>query len=488
MLNYKMYNLISSVFFYKNKLSIGKNDGKDLLVHLKKDLKFFKNVTKNNIVIMGSKTYKSLPKFLENRINIVLTRNKNLLKLTDKKLLKNLDDLNEGLFYLKLKDLLKIECKKTKYVIGGEEIFNLFLREYSFQIDKIYFTQIKGYKKEQGEPDRFISLDYFSNNYKLISVSEKYIENSIEYRVLTYKNHNKPMSEEYKYIDLMKTVLETGKERVDRTGVGTISIFGNQMRFDISDGTIPILTTKSVPFNVIVEELLWFLRGDTDSKILHKKGVKIWDGNTSSEFLKSRNLPYREGILGPGYGWQIRNFGGLYNQDFSNFSNCKKREGVDQLDYMENLLKTDPYSRRILMCYWNPPDFKLTALLPCHFSFQMYVEEINGEKYLSGHFTMRSSDNLAWSFNIVSYTLLVYLFAKKCGMKPKEIIYTAGDTHIYRSHIDAVKEHLKRQYRPFPKLILNDSVKSKTWEEIKTEDFELWGYFPNPSIKMEMAI
>jgi dihydrofolate reductase len=212
-----MYNLISSIFFYKNNLAIGKNNGKDLLVRLKTDLKFFKNVTKNNIVIMGSKTYNSLPNFLEDRINIVLTRNQSLLKLTNKNLLKNLDDLKEGLFFLKLKDLEKIKTKKTKYVIGGEEIFNLFLKDYSSQIDKIYFTQIKGYKKEQGEPDRFISLENFSNNYKLISISEKYIEKSIEYRVLTYKNYNKPMSEEYKYIEQMNTVLETGKERIDRT-------------------------------------------------------------------------------------------------------------------------------------------------------------------------------------------------------------------------------------------------------------------------------
>lgn len=482
-----MYNLISSVYFYKNKLAIGKKEGTDLLVYLKNDLKVFKQLTINNIVIMGSITFYSLPKMLKDRINIVLTNDKRLLKMTDKGLLKNLDDLKEGVFYLTVKDLFKIKTKKVQYVIGGQSIFDLFLKDYSDKIDKVYFTQIKGYKIENGIPDRFISLQHFDNRYKLIGVSEKQNEGNITYRLLTYKNFKKPMDEEYKYSDLIRYVLKNGKERTDRTGVGTISIFGNQMRFNI-ENTIPLLTTKSVPFNVIVEELLWFLRGDTDAKILNDKGVKIWNGNTSKEFLKQRGLDYDEGVLGPGYGWQIRNFGAKYDTEYSTFKNCEKRDGFDQLEYLETLLKTDPYSRRIMMCYWNPPDFKDTALLPCHYSFQLYVQEENGQRYLSGHFTMRSSDNLAWSFNIVSYSILVYILAKRCNMKPKEIIYTAGDIHIYKNHIEAVKEQLKRSSRPLPKLIVNDNIKSKDWDEITADDFELWGYFPNPAIKMEMAV
>lgn len=482
-----MYNLISSIYFYKNKLGIGKKGGSDLLVYLKNDLKVFRQLTINNIVIMGSVTFYSLPKMLKGRINIVLTRDKKLLKMTDKKLLKDLDNLKEGVFYLTIQDLFNIKTKKVQYIIGGQSIFDLFLKDYSDKIDKIYFTQIKGYKIESGIPDRFISLEKFDNRYKLIGVSEKQTEGDITYRLLTYKNFRKPMGEEYKYSDLIKYVLKNGKERVDRTGVGTISIFGNQMRFNI-ENSIPLLTTKSVPFNVIVEELLWFLRGDTDATILNDKGVKIWNGNTSKEFLKQRGLDYEPGILGPGYGWQIRNFGGKYKTDYSTFRNCKEKDGIDQLEYLENLLKTDPYSRRIMMCYWNPLDFKDTALLPCHYSFQLYVEEVNGEKYLSGHFTMRSSDNLAWSFNVVSYSILIYILAKRCNMKPKEIIYTGGDIHIYKNHITAVKTQLDRCSRPLPKLILNDSVKTKDWEDVSVDDFELWGYFPNPAIKMEMAV
>ena len=482
-----MYNLISSVFFYKNKLAIGKNDGKDLLVNLKYDLKFFKQLTKHNVIIMGTKTFNSLPKLLEDRIHLILTRDRTLLKTTDKKLLKNLDNLSQAKIYVTMNDILRLKTKKTKYVIGGEQIFNLFLSEYSSLVDRVYFTQIKGYDVKEGEPDRFISLENFTDNYKLIAMSEKYTQGPITYRMLTFKNFHTSVSEEYKYIHLIRKVLKNGKYRTDRTGVGTISIFGHQMRFDISD-SIPLLTTKSVPFNVIVEELLWFLRGDTDAKILQKKGVKIWDGNTSREFLDSRGLDYETGVLGPGYGWQIRNFGGKYSEKYSTFNLCKRKTGFDQLDYLEDLLKTDPYSRRILMCYWNPPDFKDTALVPCHFSFQLYVEEIDGEKYLSGHFTMRSSDNLAWSFNVVSYSILVYILAKRCGMKPKEIIYTAGDVHIYSSHLQAVEVHLKRTARPFPTLTVDDSIKTKSWEEITKDDFELWGYFPNPAIKMEMAV
>lgn len=482
-----MYNLISSVYFYKNKLAIGKNNGTDLLVYLKNDLKFFKELTTHNIIIMGTNTFYSLPKLLKNRITIVLTRNNELLNMTDKKNLKNIDNINEGLFYLTIQDLFTIKTKKNQYVIGGEKIFNLFLKEYPEKINKIYFTQIKGYNKQLGEPDRFIDLKYFTDEYKLIGLSELFKEKDIKYRVLIYKNYKECQSEEYKYSNLIKQVLKYGKERPDRTGVGTISIFGHQMRFNIQD-SIPLLTSKNIPFNVIVEELLWFLKGDTNSKILQRKGVKIWDGNTSKDFLVKRGLPYEEGVLGPGYGWQIRNFGGKYKEEYSTFKNCKQKDGFDQLNYLEDLLKNDPFSRRIMMCYWNPPDFKATALLPCHYSFQLYVEEINGERYLSGHFTMRSSDNLAWSFNIVSYSILVYILAKRCNMKPKEIIYTAGDIHIYRNHVTAVKEQITRTTRPFPKLLLSDSIKYKEWDEISGEDFELWGYFPNPSIPMEMAI
>jgi thymidylate synthase len=242
----------------------------------------------------------------------------------------------------------------------------------------------------------------------------------------------------------------------------------------------------------MVEELLWFCRGDTDAKILQKKGIKIWDGNTSREFLDNRGLyHYDEGILGAGYGWQIRFQGAKYSQNFADTSKCDTSliGGFDQLAYIENLLKTDPFSRRIMMCYWNPSDFDKTALLPCHYSIQFYVTEEKGERYLSSHFIMRSNDVfLGNPVNISSYSVLTYILALKCNMKPKELVYSCSDTHIYRNHITQVKEQLSRTCMPFPKLKLDDSIKNKDWPDITINDFELIGYFSHPSIKAPMAI
>ena len=262
------------------------------------------------------------------------------------------------------------------------------------------------------------------------------------------------------------------------------------MKFDISQ-SIPLLTTKRVPFKAIVEELLFFINGHTDVKILQNKGVKIWNGNTSREFLDARNLKhYKEGIMGPMYGWQWRFFGAEYSQAFADTTNLdnSKIGGFDQLKHVENLLKTDPYSRRIYISNLNPVQSSQMVLDPCHVYFQLYVTEHMGQKYLSGYFTMRSSDSLAWCYNIVSYTILIYILALKCDMKPKEIIYNSVDCHIYKTHIEQIKKQISRPLRPFPKIILDNSVKNKDWNQITFKDISLIGYFPHPGIKMDMAV
>lgn len=310
------------------------------------------------------------------------------------------------------------------------------------------------------------------------------------YRFLKYVEGNK-RSDEYKYTNLLKDIISSGNRRDDRTQTGTISIFGTQLRLDISE-TIPLMTLKQIPFRIILEELLWFCRGDTDSKILRNKNIHIWDGNTSREFLDKQGLTeYEEGILGPGYGFQWRHQGAEYKQEYADTTQIETENigGFDQLQYVEHLLKTDPFSRRIVISAWNPTDFNKTALVPCHILLQFYVEEIDEEKHLSCQFYMRSNDVfLANVFNIVSYTVLTYILALKCNMKPKEIIYTCGDAHIYRNHLEQVNELLSRKPRPFPKLILDPSLKLKDWNEMTESDFELVGYYPHPPIKAPMAI
>ena len=483
-----MINIILSIVLHKNKLAIGRNNG--LLFRFKNDMEFFKETTLGNIVVMGYKTYHSLPhKPLSGRLNFVLTRKTELYNIPE-----NNDFYRETTYFMNYDLFTEIYDKWTEkpivFVIGGSEIYNLFI----YKAKNIYITDIrksdgKEVRFEVGnEPDTFFELP---SKFKLKTVSEIHLsENGLySYRFLKYQEFGR--SQEYRYFDLMKDILREGNNRDDRTTVGTVSIFGTQMRFNISD-TIPLMTAKQVPFRIILEELLWFCRGDTDSKILKAKGVHIWNGNTSREFLDRQGLfEYEEGVLGAGYGFQWRHFGAEYKQEFADSSKIENSEigGFDQLSYIEHLLKTDPFSRRIVLSAWNPTAFHKTALPPCHILLQFYVEEIEGEKYLSSHFYMRSNDVfLASVFNVVSYTILTYILALKCDMKPKEIVYSCGDTHIYKSHLTQVQELLTRKPRPFPKLILNQSLKSKDWSEMTEEDFELVGYYPYGAIKAEMAI
>lgn len=854
-----MINLVACVTNFKNKLALGSHG--ELLFKLKDDMNFFKNLTMNmlsqdsklnkNIVLMGRKTYFSIPvqyRPLKDRINIVLTRDPVLIKLSP--VPKDLN-LKNDVYYTDLDTFKRIYHKYNPnvFVIGGSELYNIFLN----QAERLYITQVqtedgKDIKFVEGEePDTF--MNNFTADYQLVGMSEKYKgmykTTPLKYRVLYYRLANK-MSEEYKYLHMMNNILTNGNERSDRTGTGTISIFGSQLRFDISQ-YVPLLTTKRVPFKTIVEELLWFCRGDSDAKILQKKGIKIWNGNTSREFLDNRGLfHYPEGIIGPQYGFLWRHFGAKYSYSFGDTSQVDTSliGGFDQLKYVEDLLENDPFSRRIMISAWSPDrlseqalpscfpagtlvltengykniedvlitdkllthkgnwknivnlqqkdyndeiyEFKLmynskkikttkehpfyvkdiirtsdgniksyskepywceakhitknhimclpinkNKIIPsfnikkdinqykngtinklienknewfmlgyyigdgwidlreehnqfyfvinkeqkyvydiissvvnlyhnkgnetdkvnqycasnkvwweilkefghlahnkkipewiqdapkeyiewfiegyivadgckteknygtfttvsadiayglqrlyaklgkilsvtyqirpkkiyiegrivnqrniysmklckneerkyvinidedylyyniidinkhienitvynfevaddnsytvqnisvhnCHYSIQFYVTEENRERYLSCMFIMRSNDfDTANNYNCVCYTLLTYILAKRHNMKPKELIYIAGDTHIYKNHIDQVKEQLERTPRPFPKVVLNDSVKYKDWSEITVEDIELIGYFPHPTIKIPMAI
>lgn len=502
-------SIIANGWFYKNKFAIGKNNG--LLVHLKNDLKYFQRITtlphntnskvEKNVVVMGRKTWFSIPQNkrpLPNRINIVLTNDKSFLSHSPypwqckMNLSYDFNTKGQSTYFMTLKDFNHF-YKKTQanvFVIGGGDIYNLFLKDCS----TIYLTEMKNYKvtHEFSEPNVFMNV--MDSSYKLISVSEKHNQHidssNIEYRFLVYKK-TYTISDEQKYLDLCNDVLQNGISRQDRTNIGTISTFGQQVSFDISE-CVPLLTTKRVPWKHAIEELLWFMRGDTDAKILQKKGVKIWNGNTTREFLDKRGLThYEEGILGAGYGWQWRFFGANYCQAFADTSklDTSKIGGFDQLEYIINTIKTDPFSRRILMCYWNPPDFDKTALLPCHYSCQFYVRHTKNVNYLDCHFTMRSNDLfLGNPFNIFSYTVLTYIIALKCDMTPGKLVYTGGDVHIYNNHVEQVRLQSSRQMRPLPKLLLDESIKYKKWCDIAISDFEVVGYFPHGNISAPMAI
>lgn len=276
--------------------------------------------------------------------------------------------------------------------------------------------------------------------------------------------------EEQEYLNLLDKIITQGSIRKDRTGVGTRSLFGTQLRFLLKDNTLPLITTKKTFVRGTVEELLFFIRGQTNTKLLEAKGVNIWKGNTSREFLDKKGLfYYAEGNMGPMYGENWRNF-----------------EGTDQLKNILKLIKTDPMSRRIMVTAYNPSKSHLTVLDPCHPFFQFYIDD--GK--LSCMFTMRSSDfPVGFPINLSSYAILTHLFAKASGLKPGELIFSGGDTHVYLNHIDQVKEQIQREPFEFPKLNIKKEISTiEDMEKLEFSDFEIIDYKYHPAIKYEMAI
>ncbi len=287
------------------------------------------------------------------------------------------------------------------------------------------------------------------------------------------------------YLDLCRHILENGQQRPDRTGTGTISTFGYQMRFNLEEG-FPLLTTKKVFYRGIFEELLWFLSGSTNIKPLVDKNVKIWNewpyaaykklpefqGETQDEFIeKIRNdeaFAAKYGNLGPVYGKQWRDFG-----------------GVDQITQLIDGIKNNPYSRRHMVVAYNPAEVKDMALPPCHSLFQFYVSA-DGKK-LSCQLYQRSGDVfLGVPFNIASYSLLLCMVAQVCGLQPYEFVHTFGDVHIYLDHLDQIHEQLSREPRPLPKLVLNPEVKDIF--DFKYEDIKIVDYDPWPAIKGKVSV
>jgi thymidylate synthase len=291
--------------------------------------------------------------------------------------------------------------------------------------------------------------------------------------------------DERNYLDLLSDIICNGSERNDRTGVGTIGIFGTQLRFSLERDKIPMLTTKKMFAKGVIEELLFFLRGDTDTKKLEAKGVNIWKGNTTREFLNKRGLHHlSEGDMGKGYGFQWRKFGA--DQIWSESGDEVIIDGVDQLLQVINTLKTNPNDRRIIMSAWNPQQLKDMALPPCHILAQFYA--LNGE--LSCQFYQRSVDSfLGLPFNILSYAILTRIVAQTTGLKPKEVIFVGGDTHIYKNHIMQVEEQIRRSEFEFPTLTISKKLETiADIESLEFSDFVIKNYKCHPAIKAEMAI
>lgn len=467
-----------------SKNGIGKDNSIPWL--LKSDLKHFKNVTthsnnplKLNVVIMGRKTWEGLPiKPLKNRVNIVLSRTSCNFDGAI-----NATSLTNALDHLRTIENVNMD---NIFVIGGEALY-----EETIKMDvceKIYVTEV------YGKYDCDVNFPKIPEYYEITSVSKFKEENGIHFRNLVYTNRNyfkEKFNEKYiwknfeeeNYISVLDELLKIGNETVDRTGVGTYSLFGKMFKYNLSD-TFPLLTTRRQFMRGIFEEFMFYLSGKTDNKILQEKKVHVWDGNTSREFLDKSNLShYPEGDLGETYGFNFRHYGAEYKTCNENYEN----QGFDQLTNVIELIKNNPRSRRIIIDLWNSSTLHKAALPPCLCKYQFYVN--TNEKKLDLMIYIRSSDYfLANNWNVATGALFVHLICnlEDIDLIPGTLTVVTGDTHLYKFHIEQAKENIRRKPRPFPKLLVKN--KKKNIEDFTYEDIELIGYKPYSSIKASMAV
>ncbi|KAL0584287.1 hypothetical protein ABG067_005788 [Albugo candida] len=387
-----------------------------------------------------------------------------------------------------LDEIEKQEDISRIFIIGGQKVYEAALE--CATCDRIYLTIVKA----KFECDTFFPSNLKSRGFQVVSESDEMEENGINFQfvelsrpVLSITQHGalyakaKP-HEEQQYLNLIRSILANGVEKQDRTGVGTKSIFGVQMRYNLRNNIFPLLTTKRVFWRGVAEELLWFITGNTNAKTLQNKNIRIWDGNGSLEYLQSIGLHHRiEGDLGPIYGFQWRHFGASYTDMHADYSG----QGFDQLADVIHKLKTDQNCRRIILSAWNPTDLAEMALPPCHLMCQFYVA--NGE--LSCQMYQRSADiGLGVPFNIASYALLTKMIAHVTDLQPGEFVHVIGDAHIYMNHLEPLQAQLERTPRPFPTLSIRPRNDLRTIDDFVFTDFELQNYEPYAAIKMAMAV
>ena len=457
----------------------------------KKDMSFMKSITTatglKNGLLMGRKTFESIGRILPNRENIIVTSQK---LDSSAHIVESISDGLEKGRELGL-DIL--------WIFGGATIYDAFLEDPNFSqlIDGFIITTT---------PERSCDTFIQTNLYKFIEqrqymsmypprvlecVADGVYELSIYSRLQSLKEEWSTVirslegnSIDKSYLELVKRIISQGNRRETRNGA-TISKFSENISFDLSEG-FPLLTTKKVFFNGVIRELLWFIKGDTNARNLEAHNVTIWSGNTSKEFLEKNKLPYEEGIGGPIYGYQWRNFGQEYEYKDKNGqlqTTTGVKFGVDQLQFIIDELRANPMSRRLFMSSWNPNQLSQMCLPPCHISYQFYVE--NGR--LSCMMLQRSADVfLGLPFNIASVALFVHLVANLVGLDPGKIYISIGDAHIYEDHLEPIRVQLGRSGMDYnlPRLILKRTPMKM--EDYEFEDIEIQNYKSHPPIKAKM--
>lgn len=426
---------------------------------ISEELKLFKKKTIGQICVVGRKTFENLPE-LKDRTVIEVSRK----TLSFDNVRKECDDI---------------------FVIGGANLYSYVLQNHKKDV-KIHISFIKNEFDCDTYFDKYLLKDFY------ISSKENY--NEFDHCEMIYKKYG-----EYQYLNLLEDVLTNGEKRYGRNGM-IISDFCKHLKFDLRDG-FPLLTTKKMFLKGIIEELLFFIRGDTDSKVLENQGINIWKGNTNREFLDGNGFEERkEGLMGPMYGNIWRFYGAKYNEEtglpessynfdflniFERIHDDGKNYGIDQLKNVINEIKTNPTSRRILLTTYNPSQVSRGVLYPCHsITIQFYVQD----GYLDMFCYNRSSDAfLGLPFNIASSSLFLMIIAKLTKLVPRYFNLSLGDVHIYGNHIEQVKEQIKRIPYVSPNIILPEMENIKDVEKLTYKDFELLEYLCHPTIKAEMV-
>ena len=422
----------------------------------KEDLALFKKKTMRKTIVIGTNTGIHLPN-LSGRNVVCISRNPNSL---------NTSEWNNKVLVVGSDWLNTVE--DNVMIAGGGEIYKTVFEKQSF-VKKVHLSVIKG----DHECDVYFCLELLKN----FIIVEKTEFTEFTHYVLEPTEYG-----EQQYLDLLEKIMKSGVKRLGRNGE-TISIFKNDMTFDLRKG-FPLLTTKKMFLRGVLEEFLFFIRGDTDSSKLSEKNVRIWEGNTSEEFIMSRGLPYSKGVMGPMYGYQWRFFNAPYKLD--DFGRpVVSGGGFDQLADVVNLIKNDPYSRRILMTSYNPVQSSMGVLYPCHsITIQFYVEE----DFLDMFCYNRSQDAfLGVPFNIASSSLLLMTIAKLTSKTPRFFYMTMGDTHIYSNHVEQVKTQISRIPYCFPKLELPNFQTLEDVGRLTPKDFVLSEYACHQQIDAVMV-
>lgn len=427
------------------------------------------DIFNNSYVVMCMNTWELLPEKLSDRINVVISKQQ--YKGDFDLCFNSLNDFFKSVPY---------DDKSEIFIIGGKSLIEECLTNYKNIIDNVYISIVT----QKIINNLYIDDLYINNLY--INNLEPYLKNMCKKNEVSIYHYKFPKHQECQYLQLLqKTMISTQRQT---RNAKTFSIFSEKLSFDLTKG-FPLLTTKKVFLRGIFEELLFFIRGQTNSKILESKGVNIWKPNTSKEFIEKCGLPYEEGDMGPLYGFNWKYFGAEYLGCDIDYT----EKGYNQIDNVLDLLINDPCSRRILLTDYNPSIAKQGVLYPCHsIIIQFYISEIENNKMVSMNMYQRSVDEfLGLPFNIASNALLLHLICNTLNVKtekqqyyPDKLNILMGDCHIYESHLDAVKEQLQRIPYDLPQIHIKTT--HDLLENYKWEDIEIINYNCHPIIKADM--